>query len=299
MNNFRTAIAAVIIIAVTAIVAHAGARTGGTTIHAFSKVAEGHGVGGIAIDEIGNIYVADFGETVMKFSPEGHASELATGLYGASGNAIDSVGNLLQSNFYRDSITKIDRLGHSIDLVATGLSGPVGIAVERSTGRIFIADCRSNLIKILAGDGKAVTFAKSELFACPNGLAFNGSGDLFVVNYRDNRMLRVTPSGEVSLFATVSKKGLGHLCYKSGHFYVTAYASHELYDVADNGSVKRILGSGQRGLQDGDASDARLSFPNGIACHPWAPKLFINEYINDTDESLPRRSIVREVDLAE
>ena len=99
------------------------------------------------------------------------------------------------------------------------------------------------------------------------------------------------------LFTTVSDKGLGHVCFRDHHFYVAAHASHALYEVAGDGKARRILGSGERGEVDGQASRARLSFPNGVACDPWAPRLCINEYLATSSEGVPRRAIVREVDL--
>jgi hypothetical protein len=107
-----------------------------TKIHALTKVIEGHGTGGVTVDALGNIYVADFGEIVWKITPEGKRDVFASGLYGASGNAIDHEGNLLQSNFYGDSITKIDRKGQAQPFATSGLSGPVGIAINKQTGRI-------------------------------------------------------------------------------------------------------------------------------------------------------------------
>src|SRR6266576_6660432 len=80
-----------------------------TKIHALTKVIAGHSTGGVTVDSLGNIYVADFGEIVCKITPDGQRHEFATGLYGASGNAIAKDGNLVQSIFYGDSITKMDR----------------------------------------------------------------------------------------------------------------------------------------------------------------------------------------------
>ena len=56
-------------------------------IRSLTDVIEGHQVGGVAIDLVGNIYVADFGDVVWKITPEGERQQLASGLYGASGNA--------------------------------------------------------------------------------------------------------------------------------------------------------------------------------------------------------------------
>jgi len=108
-------------------------------------------------------------------------------------------------------------------------------------------------------------------------------------------MLKIDPKGVVVPFATVSEKGLGHLCFKEDRFYVTAFQSHEIYEVTLDGTVKRIPGNGERGVVDGAGAAARLSFPNGIACHPWARRLYINENVNDSASSLPRRAIIREI----
>jgi DNA-binding beta-propeller fold protein YncE len=276
----------------TAVSAHAEPE-----IHALTEVIEGHSVGGVTTDALGNIYIADFGEIVWKFTPEGKRHEFTSGLYGASGNAIDKQGNLLQSNFYGDSIIKIDRKGQAKAFVTSGLSGPVGIAINKQTGDVYVANCRGNSISKITLDGAVSLFAKSDLFRCPNGLSFDRDGNLYVVNFRDNRMFKIDPKGNVTLFATVSEKGLGHLCFREDRFYVTAYESHEIYEVTLDGTVKRILGNGERGIVDGAGAKARLSFPNGIACHPWAPRLYINEYVNESTSSLPGRAIIREITL--
>jgi DNA-binding beta-propeller fold protein YncE len=266
-------------------------------IRSLTQVIDGHAVGGVTVDLVGNLYVADFGDFVWKITPEGERQIFASGLYGASGNAIDNEGNLLQSNFYGDSITKIDRKGQAKPFATSGLSGPVGIAVNKQTGDVYVANCRSNSIARIAADNTVSTFAKSELFKCPNGISFDREGSLYVANYRDNMVLKIDSKGSVARFATISEKGLGHLCFREDRLYVTAFHSHEVYEVSLDGSAKRILGNGERGMVDGAGANARLSFPNGIACSPWARRLYINEYVNDSESSLPRRTIVREIVL--
>jgi DNA-binding beta-propeller fold protein YncE len=268
-----------------------------TKIRSLTGIIEGHAVGGVTTDLLGNIYVADFGEFVWKITPEGKRDVFVSGLYGASGNAIDNEGNLLQSSFYGNSITKIDRKGQAQPFVTSGLRGPVGIAVNRQTGDVYVANCRDNSIAKVAADGTVSSFAKSDLFKCPNGISFDGEGNLYVVNFRDNKMLKIDPKGVVTPFATVSEKGLGHLCFKKDRFYVTAFESHEIYEVMLDGTVRRFLGNGKRGIVDGGDAKAQLSFPNGIAYSQWGDRLYINEYVNDAAGSLPRRAIVREIVL--
>jgi DNA-binding beta-propeller fold protein YncE len=268
-----------------------------TEIRSLTEVINGHSVGGVTVDAVGDLYVADFGDIVWKITPDGERHVFASGLYGASGNAIDNDGNLLQSSFYGNSITKIDRNGQAKLFVTSGLNGPVGIAVERQTGDIYVANCRGNSIAKIAPDGGVSSFAKSDLFKCPNGISFGPEGNLYVVNYRDNKMLKIDAKGVVTPFTTVSEKGLGHLCFKDDRFYVTASQSHAVYEVKLDGTANRVLGNGERGVVDGAGARARLSFPNGIAYSLFGPRLYINEFVNESASALPRRAIVREIIL--
>jgi len=264
-------------------------------ISSLTGIIEGHEVGGMTVDWTGSIYSADFGDIVWRLTPEGERREFASGLYGTSGNAIDHQGMLLQSSFYGDSISRIDRKGQAWPFVTRGLNRPVGIAIHRQTREIYVANCGDNSIARVAEDGTASVFARSQLFACPYGVAFDRAANLYVVNFNDNKMMRVNPQGAVTLFARISEKGLGHLCFKGERFYVTAFRSHAIYEVALDGTVTRILGNGEPGIVDGRGADARLSFPMGISCHPWAPRLYVNEDVNES--ALPRRSTIRVVTL--
>src|SRR6266567_1181673 len=211
--------------------------------------------------------------------------------YSCSYRALSLVLALLFATVSVHAQTKIRSLTNVIEGHAVG-----GVAVDL-VGNVYVANCRSNSIAKIARDGTVSPFAKSDLFSCPNGISFDGDGNLFVVNFRDNKMLKIDPKGVVTSFATVSEKGLGHLCFMKDRFYVTAFESHEIYEVALNRTVKCILGNGKRGVVDGAAAKARLSFPNGIAYSPWGRRLYINEYLNDSESSLPRRTIVREITL--
>jgi len=93
--------------------------------------------------------------------------------------------------------------GRDQPFITNGLSGPVGIAINRQTGDVYVANCGGNSIAKITADLSVSTFAKSEFFKCSNGLAFDKGGNLYVANFRNNRVLKINPKGTVVAFATV------------------------------------------------------------------------------------------------
>lgn len=248
-------------------------------------------VGGVAVDRLGMIYVADFGETVYKIHPDGRVAVLATGLYGTSGNAVGPHGVLYQANFSGDYVSRIERDGsHSI--FADGLEGPVGVAVGPD-GELYVNNCRGNSISRISPEGVVEELAASDLFNCPNGIVRHPQGDLYVVNFSDGRMLRVTPEGEVSEFVQIPGGGNGHVIFLRGSFYVTAFQAHRIYRVTPEGDVSLLAGTGTLGEVDGPAEEAQFSWPNGIAAAPTGDRFYVNDYLNRTPPTAAHRPVPR------
>ena len=238
------------------------------------------GVGGVAIDRLSNIYSADFMDTVWRIRPDGRVEKFATGLYGPSGNAFDSRGILLQSNFFGNTISRIDRNGNHSVWVDEGLDGPVGITVHPD-GDVFVVNCRANTISRIEGD-RAVLHAGSDLLACPNGITTGPDGNLYVVNFGDGRMLKVGLDGSVEEFAVIPGGGNGHVAVARGRFYVTAFQTNRIFSVSTEGEVTHVAGTGGFSEVDGAPLEASFIFPNGIAVDPKNDRLFVNDYINRT-----------------
>jgi len=257
------------------------------------------GVGGVAVDRLGVIFAADFGDRVYRIEPDGRTSVLATGLYGASGNAIDASGRLLQSNFHGNSIVRIDRRGEA-EPFAEGLEGPVGIAIAPDGG-LTVCNCRGNSLARVSPDGSLKGKVRSPFFNCPNGITRSAQGDEFVVNYADGRMLRVTPEGQVSQFAVIPGGGNGHVAELRGAFYVTSFRGHRIYRVSREGEVSLVAGDARPGEVDGPGPAARFTFPNGIAAGPTGDRLFVNDFVNrfppNVEAPPTPRSIVRQITL--
>ncbi|HKJ03212.1 MAG TPA: tetratricopeptide repeat protein, partial [Longimicrobiales bacterium] len=130
-------------------------------------------------------------------------------------------------------------------------------------------------------DRQVSTFARSELLACPNGITFDDRGDLYVVNFNNTLVVRVTPGGEASRFTDIpGGPGNGHITFARGGFYVTKFNGNQVFRVGRDGSVRTLAGTGEAGERDGPALEATFTRPNGIAADPGGKVLWINDLIS-------------------
>lgn len=243
------------------------------------------GTGGMAVDAQGQIYMADFspqlsggpvGSTVYQVTEDGTVSIFASGMQGASGNAFDSQGNLFQSSIRGNRISKITPDGRSTTFVTEGLSSPVGIAIDAGD-TLYVANCGDHTLRKILPDGTSLPFSSSGLLNCPNGIALADDGNLYVANFFDGNLLRVGPTGSASVFATFGSENLGHVTAANGVLYLANRGGHQITEVALDGTVRVLAGTGQRGGRDGQAGRATLSFPNDVAVSPDGTRLYFND----------------------
>lgn len=254
-------------------------------------------LGGITIDRLGYLYVANFRDAVWRISPEGEVTELTRSLYGASGNAIGRRGDLYQSNFFADTISRIARTGEVSLFAAEGLAGPAGLAFD-SAGLLYVCNCTGNSLSRVTADGRVEPFAQSDLFACPNGIVAGDDDHLYVTNFNNHDILRVSMAGEVERFVT-SPGGAGntHIASAKGFLYVTKIIANRVVKISGEGVITPLAGTGQPGHDDGPALDATLFRPNGIAVSPQGDRLYFNTMVGEYNRPASSRMTVRTIDL--
>ena len=148
----------------------------------------GEGPNGVAVDNAGNVFVADGGNnTIRKVTPAGVVTTLA-GLAGSSGSA-DGAGST--ARFY----------------------GPTGVAVD-SAGNVFVADVGNDTIRRVTPAGVVTTLAglagssgsadatgSAARFNAPSGVAVDSAGNVFVADAGNGTIQEVTPAGVVTTLA--------------------------------------------------------------------------------------------------
>ena len=139
---------------------------------------------GVAVDAATNVYVADFGNSVIrKITPAGAVSTLA-GL-GLAVGADDGTNT------------------------AARFAMPCGVAVDAFTN-VYVADTFNHTIRLITSAGQVSTLAglagvpgsadgpgSNALFYAPHSLALDGAGNLYVADTFNSVIREITPAGMV------------------------------------------------------------------------------------------------------
>ena len=263
--------------------------------------------GGIAVDEQGFIYVADFGISlanangtkVYKVDPSNGSYEVfAEGFTGASGNDFDSQGNLIQASIGANEISRITPEGEvtTIAVQADGIQGPVGIAVDPNDN-IYVANCAGGSIARISADGlEKGIWVRNGPLACPNGLTIDDNGNLYTSNYNLGTIVKISPDGEMTILGTTPGRRNSHITYANGVLYVAARSANQIYQVTLDGEFTLLAGSGEVGNADGNALESTTYVPNGIRTSPDGKTLYWNDAV-ETNGSRLNPALLRSLDL--
>jgi hypothetical protein len=248
------------------------------------------GSGGLATDSAGNVYVADTGNnTIRKITPAGVVTTLA-------GNPECSI-----PDCYTDGTVA----------VATFLF-PSGVAVDKNTGNIYVADSGNHVIRKITPAGMVSTLAgggqsgadgtgTAAGFTFPMGITVDSWGNIYVADTGDNTIRWVLPTGVVTTLAggngnnaPGSRNGTGTdalfnaptgLATDSvGNIYVADFGNNTIRMItpAPTAEVTTLAGSpGVKGSFDGIGGDGLFNGPFGVAIDN-AGNLYVSDTGNDT-----------------
>ena len=251
---------------------------------------------GSAVDSAGNVFVADwYNQTIRKISPEGAVTTFA-GTYGVSG-AADGTG------------------------VAAQFCRPLAIAIDRADF-LYVTDTCSETIRKISPAGVVTTLAgmagkagsddgtgAEARFSMLAGIAIDTTGTLYVADFGNNTIRKVSPGGVVTTLAGKPgvlgfDDGIGSAATFSGPngiavdgngiVYVADSYNHLVRTITPAGVVSTLAGTvRRRGNVDGQGSAAAFSFAtpqledgaqpplSGMVVNSTGT-LFLTDYFNDT-----------------
>jgi len=246
---------------------------------------------GVALDNATNVYVADtWNHTIRVISPAGQVGTLA----GSAGNFGSADGTGGSAQFYQ----------------------PQGVAVD-SAGNVYVADTANQTIRKIVSGGTVSTLAglagnygstdgtgTGARFYGPSGVAVDGLGNVYVADYFNQTIRKVTGAGAVSTLAgSVGKFGTADGTNSTARFWgpagvaVSGTSTVTIY-VADsaNGTIRTLTPSGANwvsatlagspstGSADAAGSAARFYWPAAAALDSAD-----NVYVADTQNGAIRK----------
>lgn len=239
---------------------------------------------GVAPDNQGNLYVADFANhTIRKINSAGDVTTFA-GVAGVTGTN-DGTGT------------------------AARFDNPTSLAIDGS-GNIYVADTFNHAIRKITSAGVVTTLAGKPgtsgtndgngleaRFNSPFCLAVDGSGNVYVSDTGNQTIRKITPGGDVSTLAgTAGISGTnngtgsdarfsapeGIAVDSAGNVFVVDALNSTIRKITPGGAVTTFAGApGVTGSADGVGAAARFNVPFGLAIDA-NDNLYVADRVNET-----------------
>ena len=310
--------------------------------NAIGTVATFNRPSGVSVDVLGNVYVSDANNNVIRLINKGRTVTTMAG-GGVTGTAAGSLngigtgalfnnpcgvatspsGDVFVSDFYNNRIRLVFE-NQSVITYAGGVSGyvdsigtnarfynPSGVAVD-SQGIVFVADDMNNRIRAVLTDLRVVTIAgnsagfldglgTSSQFNNPHVVAVDLAGFVYVTDYLNAKIRKISPGNDVTTFAGASAgftNGFGTAARFNLPWGVAIDSFYTLF-VGDygNNAVRLIypnsrvvsFGGGvtgySAGFSDGFSENALFNGPSGVATDS------ISIFVADTTNNRIRQAI--------
>ncbi len=233
---------------------------------------------GVAVDRQGNLYIVDRdNRRVRKVNSKGIINTFAGG------------GDVGSPTF-----------GDGGPATSASLDSPWGVAVD-GQGNVYISERSGDVVRKVTASGIISTFAGKRVFgfsgdggpatsaqlASPQGLAMDGQGNLYISDYGNGRIRKVSPNGIITTFAGRKPPGFsgdggpaaaaqlrgpaGLATDGRGSLYIADQLNSRIRKVSPNGTITTFAGGGRTyywGPKGGRATAALVPNPFVVAVDP-------------------------------
>ncbi len=194
----------------------------------------------------GTMYIADWGAgTVVRISPKGKSTVIATDLNEPAGMALDGMGNLYvathaQGMTKEGAIVRLSPNGMKSEF-AVGFNGPTGIAFDRRDN-LYVANFHDNSISRVNSSGEVSTYVTN--IPSPSAIVFDSDGNLLALSATEGSIYRITAMDDVSAMVDVSVIARGLTApsdltfHPDGHLIAVNFGRAELVHITPKGRLK-------------------------------------------------------------
>ncbi|WKK22294.1 NHL repeat-containing protein [Streptomyces olivoreticuli] len=207
----------------------------------------------------------------------------------------------------------------------TNLNYPRGVVVD-SAGNLYICDQNNHRVRKVSPNGIITTVAGNGTAGfvsdggpalgtplnTPLGLAVDGARNLYIADYGNHRVRKVTPNGIITTVAGNGQAGFvsdggpavatklssphGVAVDAAGNLYIADYGNHRVRKVTPNGIITTVAGNGQAGFvsDGGPAIATKLNGPTGVAVDA-AGNLYIGEWSGQRVRKVDTNGIITTV----
>jgi sugar lactone lactonase YvrE len=240
------------------------------TVIAINPTVNGSGLiqpSGVAVDGMGNLYIADDLNKRVVEVPAGGGAAIAIdptvtgeGFGDPRGTAVDGAGDLFTSDLQYNRVVEIPAGGgapFAIDptVNGVGLDYPCGMVID-GAGNLYIANVdKSLVVEVPAGGGAAIAIdpkINGVGLSYPVTLALDSAGDLFIADEMANHVIEVPdvaeyPSGPapVVIAPTVNGQSLyqpyGVAVDAAGDLFIADSGNNRLIEVPAGGGAATVI----------------------------------------------------------
>ncbi len=242
---------------------------------------------GVATDAAGNVYISDAGNSCIR-------------VVHTSGNISTYAGTPLSSGY----------AGDGGSAVSAQISDPTGMIMD-SVGNLYFSDAGNHALRVvhtsggistvagngIAGNGGDGGAASASQLVYPMGLAFDGSGNLYVADSGAARVRVIHTSGNIDAFAGTGTPGFsgdgtaavsaqlksptGVAVDDTGNVLISDGSNARIRIVHSSGNINSLVGTGAPGFNgDGPVGAAQLNMPVNLT-RDQNGRIYVTDRHND------------------
>lgn len=213
-----------------------------------TTIATGAGGYGLAVDQRGDYVVAAV-SSLLRVTPSGVVSKIAVAPSGSQwlSVAVDSEGNYVVADNQRHSIWRVSNGEGRVERVATypvhnvDEMEDVGVIVDGAGNYLVMEDnsFTAHFWRVSATGAVTSIPLHGDKMMSGSSIVTDADRTYFVASFRDQAIFRVTPSGQVTRFASVSGQNLTGLARnpETGELVATFNHDSVLRKISANGSL--------------------------------------------------------------